>query len=81
VTNHAEGISKRETRPGDPFGGVMEDAEKEALAQARAELLTIAASLSRGVLDDRMCLCSRAMEQYREAGRIGEDWHTWIGKP
>jgi len=81
VTNYAEGIRKREVRTGDPFGGVLEEAEKEALAQARAGLLTIAASLSRGVLDDRTCLCSRAMERYREAGRIGEDWHTWIGKP
>jgi len=81
VTDYAEGIKKREARAADPLGGVLEEAEKEALAQARGGLLTVASSLSRSVLDDRTCACARAMEPYRKAGRIGEDWHTWIGKP
>ena len=81
VTDYAEGIKKRETRAGDPLGGVLEEAEKEALGQARGGLLTVAAAVSRAVLDDRTCVCSRAMEKYREAGCVGEDWHEWIGKP
>lgn len=81
VTGYAEGIRKREAGAGDPLGDVREEAEMAALGQARGGLLAIAASLSRSVLDDRTCVCSRAMERYRKAGRIGEDWHTWIGRP
>ncbi len=81
VTDYAEGIKKREARAGDPLGGMLEEAEKEALEQARGGLLTLAASLSRAVLDDRTCACARAMERHRKQGRIGDDWHTWIGRP
>ena len=81
VARHAEGIKEREQRPGELLGGVLEQAESEALEEARGRLLGIAASLSRALPDERECACAKVMDRYREAGRIDDDWHTWIGKP
>ena len=61
--------------------GVMEQAEREAVEEAFGRFLTIASSLSRALPDERQCPCALAMEQYRRENHVGEDWHTWIGKP
>jgi 5'-methylthioadenosine phosphorylase len=81
VTNYAEGVYQRPTRPGELFEGMLQEAERDAVAQAMGRLLDIAVSVWRALLDERQCPCALAMERYRREGRIGEDWHTWIGNP
>ncbi len=81
VARHAEGIKEREQEAGELLGGVLEQAEREALEDARRRLLGLAASLSRALPDERQCTCGKLMEPQREAGRLGEDWHTWLGRP
>ncbi len=81
VTNYAQGVKQRETSPGELFEGMLEEAEQEAVAEAVGRFFEIAAAISRALPDERQCPCALAMERYRREGRIGEDWHTWIGKP
>ena len=81
VANYAEGVKQRETRPGELFDEMLEGAEREAVSEAVGRMFEIAAALSRTLPDERQCACALAMERYRREGRIGEDWHTWIGKP
>jgi len=81
VTSYAEGVKERQMRPGELLEGVMEQAEREAVEEAFGRFLTIASSLSRALPDERQCPCALAMEQYRRENHVGEDWHTWIGKP
>ncbi len=80
VTNYAEGVYETETRPGDLFGGLMGEAEKEAADEALGRFLEIATLVARTVPEERRCGCGLAMERYRKEGRIGDDWHTWIGE-
>jgi len=81
VTNYAEGVKQREVRPGEVFEGLVEEAEREIIQQAVDRFLDIAASLSLALPKEQQCPCGLAMERYRREGRIGEDWHTWIGRP
>jgi 5'-methylthioadenosine phosphorylase len=81
VARHAEGIKEREKRPGELLGEVLEEAETEAAEEARARFFGLAAAVSRALPDERGCQCGAIMDQYREEGRLEEDWHTWLGKP
>jgi len=81
VTNYAEGVREREERPGILFGGLIGDAEREAIEESLGRFLEIVSLVARSLPDDRHCACGLAMERYRREGRIGDDWHTWIGKP
>jgi 5'-methylthioadenosine phosphorylase len=81
ISNYAEGVQERPSRPGELFEGLLEQAEQQAVEAAVARFLEIAAALCHTMPQDRNCPCARAMERYRRAGRIEEDWHTWIGKP
>jgi hypothetical protein len=56
-------------------------AEAEAVDQAVSGFFEIGAALFRTIPDDRLCPCAMAMERYRKTGRVGEDWHSWIGRP
>ena len=80
VTSYAEGVKQRTVAPGELLAGMVEQAEREATAQAVERLFEVASALFRALPDDRQCPCGLAMESCRREGRIGEDWHTWIGK-
>jgi 5'-methylthioadenosine phosphorylase len=80
VSNYAEGIKESPVRPGELFEGLLEQTETELVDQAVARLTSIASTLSRSLQEERTCPCALAMERYRREGRIGQDWHTWIGQ-
>jgi 5'-methylthioadenosine phosphorylase len=81
VTNFAEGVYERDLRPGELFAGLISDAEREAVDQAVSRFVDIACLVARNLPLERRCPCGLAMERYRKEGRIGTDWHTWLGKP
>jgi 5'-methylthioadenosine phosphorylase len=81
VSGFAEGVLERTTRPGMLFDGMIGEAEQEAVAGAVDRLLGLAAFVQRSLPDERNCQCGVAMERYRREGTIGEDWHTWLGRP
>ena len=81
VADYAEGVYERDVRPGVLFDGLIGDAEREAVEESLSRSLEIASLLFRNLGDERHCGCGLSMERYRKEGRIGDDWHTWIGKP
>lgn len=81
ITNYAEGLRDRPARPGEAFEGLLEEAEREAAEEALARFIDIAAALDRTLPGERLCPCALTMERYRREGRVGDDWHAWIGKP
>jgi len=81
VTNYAEGVYQRQTQLGELFEGLLDGAEQAAVVEAVEHFPEIAAFVARALPEERACPCSLAMERYRREGRIGEDWHTWIGEP
>jgi len=81
VTNFAEGVYERDKRPGELFEGLIGEAEREAAGQALGRFVDIAAMVARSLPDERNCPCGMTMERFRQEKRIGDDWHTWIGKP
>ena len=81
VTDYAEGVHERESRPGEMLESVIGRAEQEAVEESMGRFFDIAASISRAVPDDRRCLCALTMDRHRREKRIDDDWHTWIGKP
>lgn len=79
TTNYAEGIRKREFKPGVLFEGLLDEGESQAVENAVAALPDIALDamkISRDI--ERNCRCSRLMERYRRRGDIGDDWHEWV---
>ena len=81
VASYAEGVHEREVRPGVLPNGLIGDAEREAIDESLSRFLEIACLILRNLPDDHHCACGLSMERYRKEGRIGDDWHTWIGKP
>jgi len=81
VTNYAEGVYQREARAGELFEGLLVKAEREAVDEAVSHFLDIAAALFGALPRERNCPCRTAMERYRREGRVGDDWHTWMGRP
>ena len=81
IGRYAEGMKEREGTPGRVLENVQEEAEREAVEQSLAFMLDIVARVSRAAPDEPRCGCGKTMEQYRKEGRIGDDWHTWIGRP
>ncbi len=79
VTNYAEGVKERENNPGELFEGLLGSTEKIAVDEALNRFLGIAVELARTLPQSRSCLCGRSMERYRKEGRVGADWHDWIG--
>ncbi len=80
LTNYAEGVRERETRPGELFEGLLEDTERTAVDEAVSRFLEIATLLVRLMPAEHYCTCGVSMERYRREGRVGDDWHTWLGK-
>ncbi len=82
VTNWAEGVKEAPYRAGELFEGMLEPELRERVAQAVRgfpQLALRALELVRSRQEEeRDCPCSRSMLRYRKAGRIGEDWHSWI---
>lgn len=77
VTNYAEGVQKREYKPGELFEGLLSPDENvlvEAAVKALPEI-AMEALLAEHTLE---CRCHLSMERYRKRGDVGEDWHTWI---
>ena len=81
ITNYAEGVRELPHEPGELFEGLLEKAEAEAVDDAVSRFFDIGAALFHTVPEQRLCPCAMAMERYRRSGRVGEDWHTWIGQP
>lgn len=80
VTNYAEGVRPREPRPGELFEGLLDEQERLAVGRAVARFLDLAGAMLAQTPTDRRCPCARAMERYRRAGRVGDDWRAWVGK-
>jgi 5'-methylthioadenosine phosphorylase len=80
LTNYAEGVREREHRPGELFEGLLAADERAAVDEAVSRFLDIAALLVRLLPAERHCTCGASMERYRREGRIGDDWHTWLGE-
>jgi len=81
ITNYAEGVRELPHTAGELFEGLQLTAEAEAVDEAVSRFFGIGAALFRTISDQRLCPCAMSMERYRKTGRVGEDWHTWIGKP
>jgi len=81
VTHYAEGVKQRTIAPGELLEGAVEQAERDATAEAIARWFELAGTLFRTLPDDHQCPCGLTMESDRRECRIGEDWHAWIGKP
>ena len=81
ITNYAEGVRPRELEPGELFEGLLGQAERAAVDESVRRFLDIATAVARLLPLDRTCQCGRSMERYRREGRVGEDWHTWLGEP
>jgi 5'-methylthioadenosine phosphorylase len=79
ITNYAEGVKDRENRPGELFEGLLAGSERAAVDEAVSHFLEIALAIAYALPRDRACTCGQSMERYRREGRIGEDWHTWMG--
>jgi 5'-methylthioadenosine phosphorylase len=81
IVDYAEGVKQRDPDPAPSMDDFLDEAQEDAVEFARGQLLTIAAALSRAVLDDRTCPCAHGLDEHREAGLLqGEDWRQWIGK-
>jgi 5'-methylthioadenosine phosphorylase len=82
VTNYAEGVGQASDDWSRVFQGLAAHEEerlvKRTLEHLPALLADFAARLP-GLA--RACPCARTMERYRREGRIGDDWHTWLGEP
>lgn len=78
VTNYAEGVVDRSYRPGVLFEGLLSDEEKKLVDNAVSLLPEIALEALVRSLKETNCRCGLSMERFRRAGRVGEDWHTWI---
>jgi len=82
IVDYAEGVKQRGPEAEAMMDDFLSGAQEDAVELARGQLLTLAAALSRSVLDERTCPCAKGLERYREAGLLkGEDWRQWIGKP
>ena len=73
VTNYAEGLRRRQFRPGVLFEGLLDDEERHRVDEAARRLPGLAleaASALAGKPRDS-CSCSKAMERYRRRGDVG----------
>ena len=78
IANYAEGVKRRQ---GEALEEALARAELDALRDTVARMFDIAAYVSRSLPAETDCPCAHAMDEYRKQGKIGDDWHTWIGKP
>lgn len=82
IVDYAEGVKQRDPAVGAVMDDFLSEAQEDAVELAQGQLLTLAAALSRAVLDDRKCPCAHGLDTYREAGLLqGKAWHQWVGKP
>jgi 5'-methylthioadenosine phosphorylase len=82
LTNLAEGIRERDYLPGELFEGLLTPDETERVENAVGKLPAIVMELARRVDGvERDSPCARAMERYRRAGILPEDWHDWVAAP
>ena len=79
ITNLAEGMSSRPFRSGELFEGLLDEDGRSAVEAATAKFPEIVSAVSARVTEDRACPCAHLMDRYRREGRIGPDWHTWLG--
>ncbi|MBW7996272.1 MAG: MTAP family purine nucleoside phosphorylase [Candidatus Glassbacteria bacterium] len=83
VANWAEGVGELPFRGGELFEGMLEGDRVERVGEAVQGLADVVRELA-ALIDPsaaRQCPCSQAMLRYRREGRVGEDWHGWIGLP
>ncbi len=78
IASYAEGTKDRES---DALNDVLAKAELDALRETVGRMFEIAAFVSRSLPFGADCPCLHAMDEYRKQGRIGDDWHSWIGRP
>jgi len=78
IASYAEGVKDR---TGEALEDVVAEAEVAALRETVGRMFEIAAFISRSLPVGGDCPCAHTLDEYRKQGKIGEDWHTWIGKP
>ncbi len=78
VASYGEGVKERK---GEGLEDILAQAELDVLRETVGRMLDLAAFISRSLPVETGCSCSHSMDEYRKQGKIGEDWHTWIGKP
>ncbi len=78
VVNPAEGVRDRPQEPGVLFEGLATEAEQAAADAAAGEVPAVLEAALGRLGADRPCHCRRAMQRYRDEGRIGDDFRTWI---
>jgi len=81
VVNPAEGVADRPYRPDVLFEGMATVAEQAAADAAAARVPAVLAGALDRLDDDRPCHCRRSMQRYRDDGRIGDDFRTWMAPP
>jgi 5'-methylthioadenosine phosphorylase len=84
VTNYAEGIKESAFQPGVLFEGLASENEHQIVEEAVNAfpqiVETIAKLTTRGPTPNQpaRCMCSQAMQRYRNRGDIGDDWREWL---
>jgi 5'-methylthioadenosine phosphorylase len=78
IASYAEGVKDQR---GEELEDAVAQAEMAALRETVGRMFALAAFVSRSLLSGGDCPCSHAMDEYRKQGRIGDDWHTWLGRP
>ena len=78
VVNPAEGTRDRPYRPDVLFEGMATEAEQQAADAAAARAPGLLAAALDHLDARRVCHCRRAMQRYRNEGRIEDDFRTWI---
>lgn len=81
VTNYAEGVAKRDYKPGELFEGLSSHEEKSCVEEAVKLLPRIAQDVLLEPEPASECFCQRSMERYKLRGDIGDDWRDWVYKP
>lgn len=81
VVNPAEGVRDRPYRPDVLFEGMATEAEQASADAAAARVPAVLAAAVDRLAPDRSCHCRSAMQRYRDDGRIGDDFRTWIEGP
>ncbi|MFQ5450966.1 MAG: MTAP family purine nucleoside phosphorylase [Nitrospinaceae bacterium] len=82
LTNFAEGVAPREYKKGKLFEGMQTPEEHHAVEDSIRRFPGLLKNCFQALAGiDRACHCPDAMRRYKDKGMIGDDWHTWMGRP
>ena len=79
VTNYAEGIASKPFKPGELFEGLSDEEERKAVGKAVTQFPSVLREIAKNIGSaQKICNCHDAMQRYKKAGIIGNDWHDWV---